>query len=452
MENLLCPLKSAIATWQQSSPCWVIDAIVGIVCGVLLFLVCTHCSESDGPSPPPREHRNTRKRSVVPRRSSRSRSRRKIGALKGYRECLQYLEKARELISLLRSHLGRPPDQCGFRQRSHQDNSASQELHDRSTSGGRCQQEPLRTQDPCRRQSKKCVPTEEREGNRRPDPGKHRGGSAALRASQASGMSTAQDQKSAEPVRSQSCQGLWEGQAPAESLFKTRMRHLLQGVLPRKGKGREGPQHRGPPAAATARSWGPGRRRSVMDSRAAEAHVLQTAAGPEEGTALHPGLHAPEVHGHKGGLQAPAGPHLSRLGVLCHGGVARDHHATPSGHNKSGWSTTGDSKGAFPPREPEAPGRHCQHGPRVAGPSGRPRRCPRPCPKARSDSWGRPEHAAHVLPDGTYVQESTFAVYRETLSSCVRPTPASLPLLSWTRTTTTVVTVGWAGGGHRSDK
>lgn len=60
METLLFPLRSAIATWQCCSPCWVIDVILGIVCGVLLFLVLIHGSESDGPSPPLRDHGHTR--------------------------------------------------------------------------------------------------------------------------------------------------------------------------------------------------------------------------------------------------------------------------------------------------------------------------------------------------------------------------------------------------------
>lgn len=263
-------------------------------------------------------------------------------------------------------------------------------------------------------------------------------------------MSTAQVQKSAEPVRSQACQGLWEGQAPAGSLFTKRVRHLLQGVLPRKGKGQEGAQHRGPAAAATARSWGPAGSRPGMDSRAVETPLLHAVAGLEAGTALPLGLHAPEAEGHKGRLQAPAGPPICSLGVLCHRGVARDLHAPHSVHNKRRCGTTRDSKGAFPPREPEARARHCQHGPRVAGPSGRPHHCPRPCPKTRSDCWGQPERAAHVLPAGTYGQARTFALYRETLSSCVCPTPASWPLLSGTRTT--VVRVGWAGAARRRDQ
>lgn len=240
---------------------------------------------------------------------------------------------------------------------------------------------------------------------------------------------------------------MWEGQAPAGSLCKNRTR---QGVLPRKGKGCEGPQDGGPLAAATAHSWGPAGSTQGMDSRAAETPEFHAAAGPEAGTALPLGLHAPEAEGHTGRLQAPAGPDICPIRVLSHRRVARDRLAPYRVHNKSRCGTTRDSKGAFPPRESEAPGRHRQHGPRAAGPSGRPHHCPRPCPRTRSDSWGQAERAAHDLPAGTYVGAPTFALYRETLSSWVRPTPASWLLLSQTRTT--VVQVGWAGGAHRRDQ
>ncbi|CAK6434124.1 unnamed protein product [Pipistrellus nathusii] len=150
MENLLCPLKSAIATWQRSSPCWMMDVILGIVCGALLFLVFVRHSESDGPSPPRREHGNTRKHSVEPRRSrsSRSRSRRKSAALKACRECLQDLEKARGLINLLGSHLGRPPEQGGFGQRSCQD-----------PSGEVCEAAPAGANGPCGAPVEDAAPT-----------------------------------------------------------------------------------------------------------------------------------------------------------------------------------------------------------------------------------------------------------------------------------------------------
>uniref|UniRef100_G1NUY3 Uncharacterized protein n=1 Tax=Myotis lucifugus TaxID=59463 RepID=G1NUY3_MYOLU len=146
MESLLSPLNSAIATWQRSSPCWVIDVILGIVCGVLLFLVLVHGSESDGPSPPPRNQPG--RRSVELRRSSRSRSRRKSGALKACRECLQELEKARSLINLLGSHLERPPEQGSFRQRSHQD-----------PSGEFCKAAPAGANRPCGELVEDAAPT-----------------------------------------------------------------------------------------------------------------------------------------------------------------------------------------------------------------------------------------------------------------------------------------------------
>ncbi|XP_059566892.1 spermatogenesis-associated protein 31E1-like [Myotis daubentonii] len=125
MENPLFSLKSVIATWQNTSPSWVLDTIFGLLCGLLLFLVTVHFWERDQSLPPPTKHRNSRKRSMEPKRRSRSRSRsrsrKKSGILKACRECLQELEEARSLISLLGSHLGRPPEQGGLHQFSCQD-------------------------------------------------------------------------------------------------------------------------------------------------------------------------------------------------------------------------------------------------------------------------------------------------------------------------------------------
>ncbi|CAK6434130.1 unnamed protein product [Pipistrellus nathusii] len=145
MENLLCPLKSAIATWQCSSLRWVIETIFGIVCGALLFLVLVLLLERDQSSPPPREHKNIKKRSVKPRRRS---CRKKRGALKACRECLQDLEKARGLINLLGSHLGRPPEQGGFGQRSCKD-----------PSGEVCEAAPAGANGPCGATVEDAAPT-----------------------------------------------------------------------------------------------------------------------------------------------------------------------------------------------------------------------------------------------------------------------------------------------------
>ncbi|XP_045043980.2 spermatogenesis-associated protein 31E1 isoform X2 [Desmodus rotundus] len=106
MENPLFSLKSILATWQSSSPSLVIDIIFAISCGLLLFLLLLTCLESDPPLPPPRKHRNIRKHPVEPR----WRSRKKSGALKACRDCLQEIEEARCLISLLQSHLGKLSD------------------------------------------------------------------------------------------------------------------------------------------------------------------------------------------------------------------------------------------------------------------------------------------------------------------------------------------------------
>ncbi|XP_028387262.2 spermatogenesis-associated protein 31E1-like [Phyllostomus discolor] len=106
MEKPLFSLKSILATWQSSSPSLVIDIIFAISCGLLLFLLLLTCLESDPPLPPPRKHGNIRKHSV----ELRWRSRKKSGALKACRDCLQEIEEARCLISLLQSHLGKFSD------------------------------------------------------------------------------------------------------------------------------------------------------------------------------------------------------------------------------------------------------------------------------------------------------------------------------------------------------
>nr|KAF6343695.1 SPATA31 subfamily E member 1 [Pipistrellus kuhlii] len=101
MENPLFSLKSFITTWQNSSPSWALDIVFGLLCGLLFFLVSVYFWGRGQPLPPPRRHRNSRKRSVEPKRRSRSRNRKKSGVLKACRECLQELEEARSLISLL---------------------------------------------------------------------------------------------------------------------------------------------------------------------------------------------------------------------------------------------------------------------------------------------------------------------------------------------------------------
>ncbi|XP_035873176.1 uncharacterized protein LOC118498660 [Phyllostomus discolor] len=254
-----------------------------------------------------------------------------------------------------------------------------------------------------------------KENNRKPAPAEHREVWAGLRASQASRMHTAQEKKSGESSRSRSCQLEQKGQVPPENLFRKGMRCFLQWILPGKSEGQKKPPQKGTPAPALDQSWEPDKSRSLMDSRAAEAQELMTAVRQslEEKLAFHYGLQASRSHWRRGELQAPAGPHLCHQRVLCYEeqrrmmrGMADGRQATPNGHNwsnKSGWTTNRDSKGAFPPRDPWSPGRPCQHGPMVAGLSGRPRHCPRHCPLRKYVSSAQPVSAAHAFPTGTFL-------------------------------------------------
>ncbi|KAM7092069.1 putative spermatogenesis-associated protein 31C2 [Molossus nigricans] len=266
------------------------------------------------------------------------------------------------------------------------DMSASQELHDPVPSGGSCQQGSLSLQDQHTSQNKMCVPTDEREDNRRPR--------LARSTSPATGPSTARDRSSSTSSGSRSCQLGRERRAPPEGPLENNTRHFLQLVLPRNGRGQKGPQ-KGPPASAPARSCDSASGRSAEDRRPAEAQVLVTAVSHsvEETVTIHQGLHAPQLNWHKGEPQAPGGPHLCQQRDLRyeeqrratqdmadgHQAIGKDH----TGFNKSRCTRDRNGKWAFPPGEPGAPGRPSQYEQRVAGPSVRPCHCPRHCPFRR---------------------------------------------------------------------
>nr|XP_023396006.1 spermatogenesis-associated protein 31E1-like [Loxodonta africana] len=62
MENYLCPLKSFSATWlSSSSTSWILEAIVGFLCGVGLFLLLLPYLQSNPPLPPPEKNINIKK-------------------------------------------------------------------------------------------------------------------------------------------------------------------------------------------------------------------------------------------------------------------------------------------------------------------------------------------------------------------------------------------------------
>lgn len=61
MENLFS-LKNIVAIWLRSSPTsWVIDIILGFLCGLVLYLMLLPCFQSNPFLAPPRKHRNIRK-------------------------------------------------------------------------------------------------------------------------------------------------------------------------------------------------------------------------------------------------------------------------------------------------------------------------------------------------------------------------------------------------------
>ncbi|XP_012516337.1 PREDICTED: spermatogenesis-associated protein 31E1 [Propithecus coquereli] len=135
MENQVFPLKSISATWlSPSSPPWVVDITLGLLCGLGLFLLLLPCLGGD-PSPPQLgQERNIRKmgehwsspsiflvsQPPVGKRG-RPRSRKKSCALKACRDCRRELEGARDLILLLQSNLEKLPDKGDFHQLSYSD-------------------------------------------------------------------------------------------------------------------------------------------------------------------------------------------------------------------------------------------------------------------------------------------------------------------------------------------
>nr|XP_020144835.1 spermatogenesis-associated protein 31E1-like [Microcebus murinus] len=117
MENYPFPLSSASDTWlNPSSTSWMIDLILGILCGLGLFLLLLPCLGSNPSSPPAGQKRKIRKDPVEKRR--RPRSRKKGCPLKVCRDCLRELEGARDLILLLQSHLEKLCEKRSFYQLS----------------------------------------------------------------------------------------------------------------------------------------------------------------------------------------------------------------------------------------------------------------------------------------------------------------------------------------------
>ncbi|CAI9159176.1 unnamed protein product [Rangifer tarandus platyrhynchus] len=120
MENLLFSPKSTFDTWLNSSyTAWTIEIILAFLCGLGLFFLFLPYHQNNPSFPPPRKCGNSRKHHMDLRR--RSRSRKRSGALKVCRDCLEELEGTRNLVLLLQSHVGSLPDKSSFHQLSWQD-------------------------------------------------------------------------------------------------------------------------------------------------------------------------------------------------------------------------------------------------------------------------------------------------------------------------------------------
>ncbi|XP_049750969.1 spermatogenesis-associated protein 31E1-like [Elephas maximus indicus] len=115
MENYLCPLKSFSATWlSSSSTSWILEAIVGFLCGVGLFLLLLPYLQSNPPLPPPEKNINIKKPQVETFRRSRKNKR---NTEKACRRCMKKLQEARGLVALLQTLLGKRPHEGSFHQR-----------------------------------------------------------------------------------------------------------------------------------------------------------------------------------------------------------------------------------------------------------------------------------------------------------------------------------------------
>ncbi|XP_007539965.3 spermatogenesis-associated protein 31A6-like [Erinaceus europaeus] len=109
MENYLSSLTSVIVPWlSPSSVYWVTDIIISLLCGVGLFYILIRLFQSNSPLSPPTNNRSIKKYEKSPR--PRKRSRRRSGALKACRDCLQELDGIWSLLSFLQSRLRKLPN------------------------------------------------------------------------------------------------------------------------------------------------------------------------------------------------------------------------------------------------------------------------------------------------------------------------------------------------------
>ncbi|KAM7092050.1 LOW QUALITY PROTEIN: spermatogenesis-associated protein 31A1-like [Molossus nigricans] len=157
-------------------------------------------------------------------------------------------------------------------------------------------------QDTWKKQIKMIAPFYRGEECRRPNPGEHAEGPEKLGTSQATGMSP-----SAKAEGTGDAVGPKKNQGFPESVFRQRMRLFCQWISPHKELSSEDALQKYKPKPASAQSQGPGRCRSVMDSKIPEAQTVMAAVGQilEERMAVHHGLHSTKSKGHTQEPEAP---------------------------------------------------------------------------------------------------------------------------------------------------
>ncbi|VFV22465.1 Hypothetical predicted protein [Lynx pardinus] len=118
MENILFALRSISAGWLSSSlPSWTTETIFCFLCGLSFLLLLISCFQTDPTSSAPqRKRRSSRKARPGQTRQGLEGQEGFSQEVSAYRNCLQELEEVWDLVSLLRSHLGRLSDQGGLQQ------------------------------------------------------------------------------------------------------------------------------------------------------------------------------------------------------------------------------------------------------------------------------------------------------------------------------------------------
>lgn len=250
------------------------------------------------------------------------------------------------------------------------------------------QQEPRtpKVKDPYKSQSKMFVPTGEREGNRRPNPGQQDEGLAGLRTPRASEMSHSPQVRGIGDTLGSKCFQLLpeKREGFSENHFRKKKTHFPQYFNPnQRDKGREDLLPKGQPASAIVQSCDPGKSPLVMDDRPVETQSIVTALGQllVEQLGFRQGLHASDLNQNIKQFQASVGGYSCyHRPLFCPKNrkviseTTYDYQATSNGHNypnKSGWTRDWNSEWTFPPRELGSPSRPCQREPRVAEASDR---------------------------------------------------------------------------------